>query len=66
MMMSQQLPNILMSYNGKLYNIPLDLEKRFTHLIRKIDYAASDPDYIELYRGTKIVFEGEFRQYESN
>lgn len=63
--MIQQLPSILMSYNGKLYNIPSDLEERFTHLIRKIDYAASDPDYIELYRGTKIVFEGEFRQYES-
>ena len=54
-----------MSYNGKLYNVPSDLEERFTHLVRKIDYAASDPDYIELYRGTKIIFEGEFRQYES-
>lgn len=54
-----------MSYDGKLYNIPSDLEERFTHLIRKIDYAKSNPDYIELYRGTKIVFEGEYKQYES-
>lgn len=63
--MNQQSPNILMSYSGKLYDIPSDLEERFLHLIRKIEYAYNNPDYIELYRGTKIIFEGEFKHYES-
>lgn len=63
--MDQNLPNVLISYSGKLYNIPSDLEERFTFLTRKIDYAHSNPDYIELYRGTKVVFNCEFRQYEN-
>lgn len=60
-----QVSRNMYSYNGKTYEIPSDLNERFEHLTRKIDYAALDPDYNELYLGTKIIFESEFKQYES-
>ena len=63
--MDQKSHNVLISYNNKLYDIPSDLEERFEFLTKKIDYASLDPDYIELYRGTQIIFECEFKQYES-
>lgn len=63
--MDQKSHNVLYSYEGYEYNIPSDLEERFVHLTRKIDYAKTDPDYKELYLGTKIVFNCEFRHYES-
>lgn len=63
--MDQNSHNVLITYEGYEYGIPKDLEDRFVHLTRKIDYAKSDPDYNELYLGTKIVFNCEFKQYES-
>jgi hypothetical protein len=63
--MDQNSHNILIGYNGKLYQFPSDLEERFNFLIRKIEYAKTDPDYSELLAGTKIIFECEFKQYES-
>lgn len=63
--MDQKSHNVLISYEGLEYNIPSNLEERFIHLIRKMDYAKTDPDYIELYLGTKVVFNGEFKHYES-
>lgn len=65
MTMDQKSHDVLINYGGLEYNIPSDLEERFEHLTRKIDYAKSDPDYNELYLGTKIVFNCEFKQYES-
>lgn len=63
--MDQVSHNVLMSYNGYEYTIPSKLEERFTFLVRKIDFAKSDPDYNELYLGTKIIFNCEFKEYES-
>ena len=62
--MDQKSPNTLIKYDGKLYEFPSELDERFEFLTRKIDYAKMDPDYVELYRGTQIIFEVEFKQYE--
>lgn len=48
---------------GKVYTFPVELEERFEHLSKRIEYAKSNPDYIELYRGLNVVFEGEFKQF---
>lgn len=50
-------------YEGKVYTFPEDLEERFTHLTGRIGYAKSNTDYIEMYRGLNVVFNGEFSQY---
>lgn len=63
--MTQNSHNVLISYDGKLYNFPVDLEERFNFLSRKIDYAKNDTDYSELLAGTKIIFDCEFKKYES-
>lgn len=61
--MDQKSRNIY-SYNGKLYEFPTELNERFEYLTRKMEYAKQNPEYIELYRGTTIVFNGEFNEYE--
>lgn len=65
MIMDQTLHNTLISYNGYEYNIPTELEERFLFLTKKIDYVKMNADYRELYLGTVIIFNCEFKEYES-
>ena len=62
---SREIAGSITDEDGKKYSFPSELEERFEHLTKKIEYAKSDPDFIELYRGTKIVFNCEYKQYES-
>lgn len=51
-------------YDGRRYEIPLYLVDRFDYIINKIKYA-KEGDFIELYRGYVVVFNAEFKKYES-
>lgn len=51
-------------YKGKKYNIPALLEVRFDFLTTKIDYGELE-NYGELRDGYTIVFENEFKTYET-
>nr|QMP83036.1 MAG: hypothetical protein [Caudoviricetes sp.] len=45
------------------YFIPMELEQRFLELGNKVEKLGEDPDFIEAYRGYKIVFLDEFKKY---
>ena len=62
--MDQKSHDVLISYDNKLYEFPSELEERFIYLTRKMEYAASNPDYNELLAGLKVVFKGEYGIYE--
>jgi len=53
------------TFKGKKYNFSDELNERWQFLTTKIIYAEQE-NFDELFRGYSIIFDCEYKKYESN
>lgn len=63
-MISQSETNRYNIAFGNDYYFPVDLEDRFISLSNKVITLGENQDYIEAYRGYRILFDSEFKKHQ--